>query len=105
MPILQYETRISPEGYITLPPMPEYRSRKVVVYVDEERDESEGKFSARSKIAERTPEERKADFEDFMESWAGCLKGMPHMTKEEIRAERRERKYGHLFKENERGEE
>ena len=33
MPILQYETRISPEGYITLPPLPEYRSRKVIVSV------------------------------------------------------------------------
>ena len=34
--ILQYETRISPEGYITLPPLPEYRSRRVIVSVDEE---------------------------------------------------------------------
>jgi len=34
MPILQYETRISPEGYITLPPLLEYRSRKVIVSVD-----------------------------------------------------------------------
>ena len=33
MPILQYETRISPEGYITLPPLPEYHSRKVIVSV------------------------------------------------------------------------
>ena len=102
MPILQYETRISPEGYITLPPMPEHRNRKVVVYVNEERDE---KSSAYSRHAEQTSEERKADFEDFMESLAGCLKGMPHMTKEEIRAERRERKYGHLFKESKGGEE
>ena len=105
MPILQYETRISPEGYITLPPLPEYRDRNVVVYVGENRDEVDEKFFTRSKIAERTPEERQADFEDFMESWAGCLKGMPHMTKEEIRAERREKKYGHFFKENEGGEE
>ena len=36
MPILQYETRISPEGYITLPPLPEYRSRKVIVSVEED---------------------------------------------------------------------
>ena len=35
MPILQYETRISPEGYITLPPLPEYHSRKVIVSVDD----------------------------------------------------------------------
>ena len=36
MPILQYETRISPEGYITLPPLPEYHNRKVIVSVDED---------------------------------------------------------------------
>jgi len=40
MPILQYETQISPEGYITLPPLPEYRDRKVVVYVGENRDDA-----------------------------------------------------------------
>ena len=40
MPILQYETRISPEGYITLPPLPEYRDRNVIVYVGENRNEA-----------------------------------------------------------------
>ena len=38
MPIMQYETRISPEGYITLPPMLEYRNHKVVVFVEAERN-------------------------------------------------------------------
>ena len=33
MPILQYETRVSPDGAITLPPIPEYRDRNVVVTV------------------------------------------------------------------------
>jgi hypothetical protein len=35
MPILQYETKVSSDGYITLPPRLEYRDRKVFVYVDE----------------------------------------------------------------------
>jgi len=39
MPILQFETRISPEGYITLPALPEYRDREVVVYVGENRND------------------------------------------------------------------
>jgi len=33
MPILQYETRVSPDGAIMLPPIPEYRNRSVVVTV------------------------------------------------------------------------
>ena len=35
MPILQYETQIAKDGSITLPLMPEYHSRKVVVSVRE----------------------------------------------------------------------
>jgi len=35
MPILQYETQIAKDGSITLPLMPEYHSRKVVVSVQE----------------------------------------------------------------------
>ena len=35
MPILQYETQIAKDGSITLPLMPEYHSRKVVVSVAE----------------------------------------------------------------------
>ena len=31
MSILQYETQVPPDGYITLLPIPEYRDRKVVV--------------------------------------------------------------------------
>ena len=32
MPVLQYETRVSPEGYVTLPP--EYYGRDVVVWAE-----------------------------------------------------------------------
>jgi hypothetical protein len=61
MPILQYETRVSPEGYITLPPIPEYHDRKVVVRVHEE---IERKIAELSDISGKTPEQ---DFLDFCE--------------------------------------
>ena len=35
MPILQYETQVAKDGRITLPLMPEYQNRKVVVSVCE----------------------------------------------------------------------
>jgi hypothetical protein len=118
MPILHYETRISPDGHIVLPPIPEYRDRKVIVRVHEENDEisetvlergddtvdqqqreRQQRIAAeRARIMDRTPEERDAAFEDFMTSWKGCLKGVPHMTAKEIRAERLEKKYGQRAK-------
>jgi hypothetical protein len=61
MPILQYETRISPEGYITLPPIPEYHDRKVVVRVHEE---IERKITELSEMTGKIPEQ---DFLDFCE--------------------------------------
>ena len=106
MSILQYETRVSPEGYITLPPIPEYRNRKVAVCVDECRHNTQGDdtpggdeqpspaVAAEAGFVHRTPEERREAYEDFMKSWKGCLKGIPYMTAKEIRAERLEKKYG-----------
>ena len=72
--------------------------RFTVDMTDEEMEElkHERRMKAYSKIAEQTPEERQAAYEDFMTSWKGCLKGAPHMTAKEIRAERLERKYGDL---------
>ena len=35
MPILQYETQVSPEGFVTLPAIPEYHGRKVVVRIED----------------------------------------------------------------------
>jgi len=57
--ILQYETQVSPEGYITLPPMPEYRDRRVAVYVDERKDEM-----PHLEIADKTPEQNFLDFSE-----------------------------------------
>jgi len=109
MPILQYETRVSSDGNIALPPIPEYRDRKVIVRVHEEKDEiwgailecSEGNdktpeqdFFDFCEELDQTPEEWQAAVDDFMTSWKGCLKGVPHMTAKEIRAERLEKKYG-----------
>ena len=79
MPILQYETRVSPDGHITVPPIPEYRDCNVVVSVLEK---------------EKTGEQRKAAGQKFFETWDGLLEDMPDMTAKEIRAERLERKHG-----------
>ena len=100
MPILQYETRVSPDGTIVIPPIPEYRDRKVIVCVHEERDEHGGAFLERSEGNDKTPEQeqseerQKAAGQKFFDTWDGLLEGMPDMTAKEIRAERLERKYG-----------
>jgi len=138
LPILQYETRVSSDGHITLPP--EFFGRNVVVSMDERTDvnvdqpldddwqpdptrilpngktpvedfldfckernlpsltdeeERQRRIAAeQARIANQTPEEWQAAVEDFMTSWKGCLKGVPHMAAKEIRAERLEKKYG-----------
>ncbi len=74
MPLLQYETQIAEDGSITLPRLPEYR--KIVVIVQD--GELEG-------------QDWQAVFDDFMSSWQGCAKGVPHTLVEEFRAERLEK--------------
>ena len=75
---------------IMLPP--EFRNREVIISVDESRHHAvEDGFD--------NQKERQSAFEDFMTSWKGCLKGVPHMTAKEIRAERLEKKYGQYRKE------
>jgi len=84
MSTLQYKTQVSPEGYITLPPMPEYRGRKVVVRIEEERNE----VLDHSNIADKTPEQ---DFLDFCEELA-----MPFLSDDDvarIKYERLKEKY------------
>ena len=83
MPILQYETQVSPEGYITLPPLPEYRDRKIVVSLDEEKN----------KLNEQTPnkKKRKATPEEaqvFMDTCYGCLEGLSNEEFEQMKMER-----------------
>ena len=68
MPILQYETQVSPEGYITLPPIPEYQSRKVVVSVAEhdpfDDDDWEPDLEAAQKFREIIKNMKFADITD-----------------------------------------
>ena len=52
------------------------------------------KATMQMEIMDQTPEEWQAAVDDFTTSWKGCLKGTPHMTAKEIRAERLEKKYG-----------
>ena len=98
MSTLQYATLVSSEGYVT-PLPPEFYGRKVVVLVEEEIDQQQEERRQRietekARIMNRTPEEHQAAVDDFMKAWKGCLKGVPHMTAKEIRAERLEKKYG-----------
>ncbi len=60
MSLLQFETQVSPEGVISLPPIPELHGRKVVVSVKEERTQADGTM----KKVVKTPEQ---DFLDFCE--------------------------------------
>ena len=106
MPILQYETQIAKDGSITLPLMPEYRDRKVVVYVGEKHshvnddyptltDEQQEKMYATRRdaldsvgIANKSPEQ---DFLDFCDELA-----MPAWSDEDverIKYERLKEKY------------
>ena len=88
MPILQYETRVSPDGHITLPPIPEYSDRKVVVCILDEREKYGGTFLERSEGNDKTPEQ---DFLDFCEELA-----MPALSDDEvdrIKYERLKEKY------------
>ncbi len=45
MPLLQYETQIAEDGSITLPRLPEYRERKIVVIVQDGEPKEESKTS------------------------------------------------------------
>ena len=88
MPILQYETRVSPDGTIVIPPIPEYRDRKVVVCVLEEIKERGEALGVRSEGNDKTPEQ---DFLEFCEELA-----MPALNDEEverIKYERLKEKY------------
>ena len=103
MTTFHFQTLVSDSGVITLPPdARNLYGKNVIVNVDAD-DKKPSR--ARSKTSERTPEERRIAIEKFMETWAGCLEGMPHMTAKEIRAERLEKKYGHRYEKNEGGKE
>ena len=121
MTTLQYATLVPSDGYVVLPP--EFRGREVVVsdreailrsiesrdllsaveITDEEierlkhehLEKRQQRIAAeKARIMSRTPEERRVAAEKFMQTWEGCLEGVPHMTAKEIRAERLEKKYG-----------
>ena len=88
MPILQYETQVSPDGIITVPPIPEYRDYKVVVCVLKESEKYSRAFLERSDGNGKTPEQ---DFLDFCEELA-----MPSLSDDEvdrIKYERLKEKY------------
>jgi len=103
MTTFHFQTHVSDSGVITLPP--EFYGRTVVVSLNEMQEdideadqpqtERRTRIAAeRARIMDQTPEERRAAVEEFMKAWKGCLKGVPHMTAKEIRAERLEKKYG-----------
>ena len=84
MTILQYETRVSSDGFITLPPIPEYQGRRVVVRVEEEWNET-------ATLSESNGETPEQDFLDFCETL-----NMPNLSDDEvdrIKYERLKEKY------------
>ena len=94
MPILQYETQIAKDGSITLPLMPEYRDRKVVVYVGEKHGHVNDDYPMRRDVPDpvdivnKSPEQ---DFLDFCDELA-----MPAWSDEDverIKYERLKEKY------------
>ena len=76
MSIVQYETQVSPEGLITLPPIPEYYNCKVTVSVDEK--------PPIKKKRKATPEEAQA----FMDTCYGCLAELSDEEFERMKMER-----------------
>ena len=98
MSTIELSAHISADGRVTVPPIPDWpggeANTQIYVRLPETGEDSREKMPVRPRIVEQTPEERKVAFEDFMASWKGCLKGVPHMSAKEIRAERLEKKYG-----------
>ena len=87
MPILQYETRVSPDGTIVLPP--EYHNRMVVVLMDEERESPVKEYgTGRTRDDDWRPDP--ATVCQFMESWE--LLPAVEITDEEIEQLKHERR-------------
>jgi hypothetical protein len=79
MPILQYETQVLEDGSITLPLLPEYRNRKVVVYVNERQHNVEDGD-------EPTPTDKQ--LERMYTMCRGALEGMTREEFDQLREER-----------------
>ena len=101
MTMIRYNIQTGENGSIVIPTTPFAMGEEVEVVLKEKyreapsRNERRARIAAeRAKITDRTPEEWQVAVDDFMTSWKGCLKGVPHMTAKEIRAERLEQKYG-----------
>ena len=96
MTMLQYSVHISANGDVS--PIPDWNGgeaeAKLTVVRAETEEKRKSNVSAYSSVDDRTPEERQAAIKRFMETFGGCMEGMPHMTMKAIRAERLEKKYG-----------
>jgi len=94
MPILQYETQVAKDGSVTLPLMPEYRDRRVVVYVGEKHSRVNDDYPLRRdtpdpmNIANKSPEQ---DFLDFCDELA--MPAWSDEDVEQIKYERLKEKY------------
>ena len=101
MTMIRYNIQTGENGSIVIPATPFAVGEEVEVVLMEKYREIQSQKERlarraveRAKIMDRTPEEWQTAIDDFMTSWKGCLKGVPHMTAKEIRAERLEKKYG-----------
>jgi len=86
MPIFQYETRVSPDGTIVLPP--EYRNRKVVVFMDEERESPEKEYGAGRPSDDDWPNPTDEQLEKMYAMCCGVLEGMTREEFDQLREER-----------------
>ena len=96
MTMLQYSVRISANGDVS--PIPDWdggeAEAKITVKLSDTEEKRKRKVATHSRVDNRTPEDRQAAIKKFMETFGGCMEGMPPMTLKEIRTERLERKYG-----------
>ena len=84
MPILQYETQVSPEGHITLPL--EYRNRKVVISA--EWIDAAEKWGNVVHADNEWPTPTDEQLEKMYTMCRGCLEGMTQEEFDQLREER-----------------
>ncbi len=73
MSLLQFETQVSPEGVISLPPIPELHGRKVVVRVEDDNE---------------WPNPTDEQLNKMYDLCRGCLEGMTEEEYDQLREER-----------------
>lgn len=93
MPILHYETKISGDGSITLPLLPEYRGRNVVVVVEEECGAASREDRQNQVDPARIMPNGKTAVEDFLQFCTGIVGEISDEELDRLKYERLMEKY------------